>query len=108
MHPMTQPTVDEMDDWLMRCEGYRVRSAEGHLGFVETVDLKAGTGRPRALAVRAGRIIVLVIPVAGVERVFPEEELVVLGPYTARYVADTKAERILLMPIPDGNAQRVA
>jgi len=75
---------------------------DGHLGFVETVDLEPVTGRPRAIAVRAGRIIVLVIPVAEVERVHPEEELIVLGPYSARYVADVQAERILLVPAADG------
>ena len=99
---------DELDDWLRRCEGFRVRSREGHLGFVETVDLEAVSGRPRALAVRAGRIIVLVVPVVEVEGVFPDEQLVVLGPYTAEYVADVRTERILLVPLETGEIRRAA
>ena len=109
LDPKTTPCpADEVDAWLKQCEGFRVRSPEGHLGFVETIDLEVATGRPRALAVRAGRIIVLVVPTAEVESVFPDEKLVVLGPYTADYVADTRAERILLVPAQDGDMRSAA
>ena len=109
LDPKTKPCpADEVDAWLKQCEGFRVRSPEGHLGFVETIDLEVATGLPRALAVRAGRIIVLVVPTAEVESVFPDEKLVVLGPYTADYVADTRAERILLVPAQDGDMRSAA
>ena len=75
---------------------------------METIDLEVATGLPRALAVRAGRIIVLVVPTAEVESVFPDEELVVLGPYSADYVADAQAERILLVPAQDGDMRSAA
>jgi len=78
--------------------GWRVRSADGQLGFVERVQLDAGTGRPAYLAVRAGRIIVLLVPIEEVEAVDPDEQLIVLGPNSSRLVPELYGDELVLRP----------
>ena len=69
------PTSFDRDYWLSHCEGFRVDTADGRLGFVEEV--RAGVGRNGdVLAVRAGllgRRIVLV-PATGVDFIVPRAE----------------------------------
>ena len=86
----------EPEDVLRGCHGFRVRSQNGHLGFVEEVHLDATLRFPVSLAVRAGRIIVLLVPVEEVEAVIPEEPLIVLGPYESKFVPDIRRDRIVL------------
>jgi hypothetical protein len=86
------------DSLIHDCAGYRVRSAEGHLGFVESVLTDPETGELRFLAVRAGRVIVLLVPVEEVDAVLPDEGAVVLGPGTARLVPEFRGEELALRP----------
>ena len=81
----------DRDARLGRCDGFRVRSDEGHLGFVEKVEL-GPTGDLVSLSVRAGRIIVLVVPAEEIERIVPEEELVLLRPTSTRFVPELSNE----------------
>jgi hypothetical protein len=78
------------------CAGFRVRSVEGHLGFVESV--QRDHGEARFLAVRAGRIIVLLVPVDEIQAVLPEEGVVVLGPGSSRLVPDFSGDELVLRP----------
>jgi hypothetical protein len=91
--PAAHPDRDEL---LRRCHGFRVRSEHGHLGFVEEVHLDTAQRRPAALAVRAGRIIVLLVPVEEVEDVVLDEGLVVLGPYESKFVPELRRDCIVL------------
>lgn len=93
MAPRTIPSLVGPD-----CAGWRVRSSDGHLGCVERVQLEAGTGRPAYLAVRAGRIIVLLVPIGEVELVDPEEQLIVLGPNSSRLVPELQGDELVLRP----------
>ena len=86
----------EREDVLRGCHGFRVRSQNGHLGFVEEVHLDPTLRLPVSLAVRAGRIIVLLVPVEEVEAVLPEEQLIVLGPYESKFVPELRRDRIVL------------
>lgn len=64
--------------WLRRCEGFRVETPEGFLGWVEDVWLGA-SHEPDALVVRSGQLGRRVLSLAGeVVRVVPERECVVL------------------------------
>jgi hypothetical protein len=83
---------------LGRCAGFRVRSTEGHLGFVESVQRDRETGEPRFLAIRAGRIIVLLVPVAEVEAILAEEGVVILGPGSSRLVPEFAGDELVLRP----------
>lgn len=69
---------------LALCEGFMVDSSECHVGVVDTLRYAPSTrwDRPTALAVHAGRSgdVLLIVPVAEVERVVPEERRVVLRP----------------------------
>lgn len=85
--------------WLAHCEGFRVRSSGGHLGFVEELELDP-VGRPRAIAVRAGHLVVLVIPVEEIQTVFPERELIVVDRHAPQSAADPRTNRIVLRPRP--------
>ncbi len=86
------------DGTLARWEGYRVRSPEGHLGFVEQVELDPETGRPATVAVRAGRVIVLVVPVGEIQSVVPEEGLILLGPGATRLGPEPAGDDLVLRP----------
>ncbi|MFN8187319.1 MAG: hypothetical protein U0R69_09585 [Gaiellales bacterium] len=70
-------------------EGFRVRSRDGHLGFVDAVRRDVDTGEPTSLVVRAGRIIVLVVPYETIEEVVLERELVMVGGDVSRLVGDS-------------------
>jgi hypothetical protein len=80
------------------CAGFRVRSVEGHLGFVERIQRDRETGEARFLAVRAGRIIVLLVPVDEVETILPEERVVILGPGSSRLVPEFAGDELVLRP----------
>jgi hypothetical protein len=81
-------------DWV----GFQVRSAEGHLGFVESVQYGPETREPRFVAVRAGRIIVLLVPVEEVESVLPGQRTLVLGRNTGRLVPEYLGNELVLRP----------
>ena len=72
-----------------RLEGFRVRSPEGYLGFVDTVRHDPESGEPVSLVVRAGRLIVLVVPYKEIEAVVPETELILIDSDLSRLVADS-------------------
>jgi hypothetical protein len=52
-------------------EGFRVQSPGGHLGFVEEVRPGSTSGDPSRLVVRAGRVVVLVVPISEIDAVDP-------------------------------------
>lgn len=81
--------------------GWRLTSPEGDLGFVERLQLDPATGEPTYLAVRAGRIIVLLVPVEEIEVVDPIERLIVLGPNASRLVPELRGDQLVLLPRPE-------
>src|SRR5712691_5655915 len=74
------PRTATFDYWLCRCQGFRVDSPEGRVGFVEEVRYRSRVDRPDALAVRAGRVgrHLLIVPVDEVADIAPREERIVL------------------------------
>lgn len=78
--------------------GWRVCSDDGQLGFVERLQLDGATGEPTHLAVRAGRIIVLLVPVEEIETVVADESLIVLGPNSSRLVPELHGDELVLRP----------
>src|SRR5687767_73268 len=78
--------------------GWRVCSADGQLGFVERLQLDGATGEPTFLAVRAGRIIVLLVPVEEVDTVDADACLIVLGPNSSRLVPELDGDELVLRP----------
>ena len=50
------PEPFDRDYWLSHCEGYRVDSGDGRLGFVEDVRRPPTSSADGILAVRAGRL----------------------------------------------------
>ena len=78
--------------------GWRVCSDDGQLGFVERLQLDGATGEPTFLAVRAGRIIVLLVPVEEIETVDADESLIVLGPNSSRLVPELHGDELVLRP----------
>jgi hypothetical protein len=77
-----RPSRAELDRsyWLCRCEGFRVESPAGRVGFVEGLRFRSRIDLPDLLEVSAGRLgrRVLMIPVADVESVESGEELISL------------------------------
>ena len=73
------PVLDP-DYWLCRCEGFRVDSSAGRVGFVEEVRFRSRLDRPDALAVRTGFLgrRLLLVPVEEVEELAPREGRLVL------------------------------
>lgn len=67
-------------DWLRWCEGFRVDSPDGRIGFVEDVLLDLDSGRAEALVVRAGLSgrRLLLVSTANVEEVVPRRKRIVL------------------------------
>ena len=69
-------------DWVARCEGFGVVAPEGRIGTVE--EIRYGPSRrwdsPTELAITAGRggKLRLIVPVAEVEAVVPDDRVVVL------------------------------
>ena len=78
--------------------GWRVCSEDGELGLVERLQVDAATDEPTYLAVRAGRIIVLLVPVEEVETVDADESLIVLGPNSSRLVPELHGDELVLRP----------
>jgi len=72
--------VSDLGYWLRRCEGFRVESPQGRVGFVEEVRYATRCDRPDVIAVRAGLLgrLLLILPVGEVAEILPREELVVL------------------------------
>ena len=78
--------IEPDGDWLAGCEGFRVESPRGRLGFVRKIQRDAASDRADALVVCAGvfgthRLVVPVDEIAGVVR---SRRLVVLrrpGPH---------------------------
>jgi hypothetical protein len=68
------------DRWLGRCEGFRVESERGRIGYVEEVLFSSEWGPPEFLRVRGGRLgqLRLVITIDEVQAIFPREELIVV------------------------------
>jgi hypothetical protein len=81
--------------------GWRVRSEDGHLGLVERLQLDPETGEPAYLAVRAGRIIVLLVPIDEVESIDHGEQLILLGPNSSRLVPELRGDELVLRPRSD-------
>jgi hypothetical protein len=66
--------------WLCHCEGYRVETSDGFVGFVEEVVRSPGASEPSALRVRTGfdgRGLVIV-PVGMVREIRPEAEQIIV------------------------------
>jgi hypothetical protein len=82
--------------WLEICTGWDVRSDEGQLGVVERVELDPESDEPGYLAVRGGRIVVLLVPLEEVYEVVPEERLIVLGPNSSRLVPELQGDQLVL------------
>jgi hypothetical protein len=72
--------ASDLDYWLRRCEGFRVDSPQGRVGFVAEVRYATRCDRPDVIAVRAGLLgrLLLILPVGEVAGILPGEELVVL------------------------------
>jgi hypothetical protein len=82
--------------WLEICTGWEVRSDEGLLGVVERVEPDPESDEPRYLAIRGGRIVVLLVPLDEVYEVLPEERLIVLGPNSSRLVPELRGDQLVL------------
>ncbi len=67
------------EHWLRHCEGYRVETPAGPLGFVETVFFSEDE-EPAAIAVRTGaaETRIVLVSMEAVEQIQPERETVVL------------------------------
>lgn len=74
------PRTATFDYWLCRCQGFRVDSPEGRVGFVEEVRFRSRVDRPDVLAVRAGRVgrHLLIVPVDEVADIAAREGRIVL------------------------------
>jgi hypothetical protein len=72
--------ASNFDSWLRRCEGFRVDSPQGRVGFVEEVRYASRVDRPDVIAVRAGRLgrLLLIVPVEEIAEILPREERIVL------------------------------
>jgi hypothetical protein len=72
--------ASDIDYWLRRCEGFRVDSPDGRVGFVEEVRYASRCDRPDVIGVRAGLLgrLLLIVPIGEVAEILPREELVVL------------------------------
>jgi hypothetical protein len=66
--------------WLGHCEGFRVVTSEGRLGFVEHVVADPVLGEPTAVSVRTGEGARLIdVPIAQVEEIRPDIELILVA-----------------------------
>lgn len=74
-----------LEHLLRHCEGYRVVSPAGEIGYVESV-LVSEEGEPEALAVRVGRRFSQLVPVTfdEVDDVVPDAELIVIHSFADR------------------------
>jgi AAA+ superfamily predicted ATPase len=69
-------------------EGFRVHSPGGHLGFVEEVRPGSGAGDPSRLVVRAGRVVVLVVPISEIDAIDPARRLLFVSGDVSEHVPD--------------------
>jgi hypothetical protein len=72
--------ASNVDCWLRRCEGFRVDSPQGPVGFVEEVRHASRLDRPDVIAVRAGFLgrLLVTVPVGEIAEILPRDELIVL------------------------------
>jgi hypothetical protein len=72
--------ASKVDYWLRRCEGFRVDSPDGRVGFVEEVRYASRLDRPDVIAIRAGLLVrlLLIVPVGEIAEIFPGDERIVL------------------------------
>ena len=61
--------------WLRRCDGFRVDSPAGRVGFVVELRYGSSSEEPDAIAVRAGRFgrVPLIVPAGEIEEIVPSE-----------------------------------
>ncbi len=87
------------DYWLRHCDGFRVTTEDGEIGFVDAVDLTP-QGDAEALVLRFGSEFThsVRVPVAAVEALDPVDEAIVLGPISDR--RRRHASRQLRIPLP--------
>lgn len=74
------PSCWTTDYWLWHCEGFRVFTGEGPIGFVEEV-LGSPDDGPRGLVVRVGEVFThsLTIPTEAIEGFDPANERVLVA-----------------------------
>jgi hypothetical protein len=72
--------ASSFDYRLRRCEGFRVDSPQGRVGFVEEVRYASRCDRPDLIAVRVGLLgrLLLILPVEEVAEILPRAERIVL------------------------------
>jgi hypothetical protein len=72
--------ASNFDYWLRRCEGFRVDSPDGRVGFVEEVRYASRLDRPDVIAVRVGLLarLLLIVPVGEIAEISPGDERIVL------------------------------
>jgi hypothetical protein len=72
--------ASKFDYWLRRCEGFRVDSPDGRVGFVEEVRYASRLDRPDVIAVRVGLLarLLLIVPVGEIAEILPGDERIVL------------------------------
>ena len=72
--------------WLDHCEGYRVSTRRGHLGFVEEIVRDPTTDEPTALMVSGshGERGLMVVPIAEIVDVRAEIEDILVAPGSVR------------------------
>jgi len=72
--------ASDFDYRLRRCEGFRVDSPQGRVGFVEEVRYASRCDRPDMIAVRVGLLgrLLLIVPVGEVAEILPREERIIL------------------------------
>jgi hypothetical protein len=85
-----EPTLDH-DYWIAHCEGYRVASHEGRLGFVDEVRENPADPATPLLAIRAGMLgrRILVVPADEVHMIAPRTQQIWLR--TPVTIANTEA-----------------
>lgn len=66
--------------WLSHCEGYRVETPDGLIGFVEEVVRPPDASEASSIKVRAGLggRSVVVVPAAAVREIVPDAERIVI------------------------------
>jgi len=69
-----------LEYWLSHCQGFRVDSPDGRVGFVEDVCYGVDPDRPEALAVRVGILgrKVVLVAVDEVVEIIPRKERIIL------------------------------
>ena len=73
-HELARHSGFDRDYWLCRCQGFRVDSPQGRIGFVRELRFASRQDRPDLLAVRAGLFgtRLLLVPVEEVEDILPK------------------------------------